>query len=826
MDRGRLVFHHPTGSVYSIVEESVKIEGKQVGLACSFVQTQHFVNQFDVTVGLKYSYQTDLKFCVYKLQFFIDDVEIMTVIREKSESKEIYSEAKSRGHSAIISKTGKRGLNLIELGNLPPRSNVRVITYFVFNLNLFELDRITMKLPIEKYQGINFQFELDIDVQFEIDHVNANECNQNDIRHIQIDNLQNSNPQLKNIIIEEYLKKPIHSHIIKNGEYSCINFIPPEIENVRKNVELIFIVDCSYSMTGDRIKNASECLEIFLKSMPFGCIFNIYRFGSNYEKLFHISQEYNQMNMEIALKYAKEIKADLCNTYLQKPLEDIYNKKSKESVVFILTDGDTQEMQLTMEMVKKNEDTKIFSIGLGNDCDNGLLEFMAKRTNGICSKNLTTDKLMETVIGMLKNALYNIITSYSIECEGCNSPIIYPYPLPCLYTNVLQTFYIKGSDINSILFSFDGKDVIVSDTYEYNDESIEVMFNKSIIENLEKQIDKDPTNQELINTLTAASIKSGILCSRTAYIGVDESKAVKKDDSAQTKEECLNLTQSQNQESCPTQINGSLTSEPIRPAQESNHDNQNVSMQSFPPPPPPPLPADYLLPSNVIKIYANKYEIGITNQDIGMLSQQDGVVSSSSDDYSDESSSECYCGESYYYSDHFSLPPPPIRQQSGLVDNDSSSSDGNSESSSECYCGDSDDFSPPRPMWQHSEQVKILATPLYDCYDSSSNISHKTSGKDKYLELVRLQSFEGFWQNIGSVLKIYDINKQITLAEISDERIICTLLALALIQLMHGELMQASFLIENKARSWIKSQDSSLDIDHLIASIKSQLQND
>lgn len=92
-----------------------------------------------------------------------------------------------------------------------------------------------------------------------------------------------------------------------------------------------------------------------------------------------------------------------------------------------------------------------------------------------------------------------------------------------------------------------------------------------------------------------------------------------------------------------------------------------------------------------------------------------------------------------------------------------------------------------------------------------------------YLKLIRLQSFDGFWEDVAGVLEIYNISKQITLEGIQDRKIICTIIALALLQLNHEEHKQASYFIENKARKWIKSQDQSLDIDNLIRIVKSQL---
>jgi hypothetical protein len=55
-------------------------------------------------------------------------------------------------------------------------------------------------------------------------------------------------------------------------------------------------------MRGLRIKLAVEALKLFLFSLPTGCRFNVVSFGSDYSFMFKKSVEYNDKNLEIAVK--------------------------------------------------------------------------------------------------------------------------------------------------------------------------------------------------------------------------------------------------------------------------------------------------------------------------------------------------------------------------------------------------------------------------------------------------------------------------------------------------------------------------------------------
>ncbi|XP_063857438.1 von Willebrand factor A domain-containing protein 5A-like [Scylla paramamosain] len=50
--------------------------------------------------------------------------------------------------------------------------------------------------------------------------------------------------------------------------------------------EIIFVIDRSGSMHGEKIESARATLLLFLKSLPLGCLFNIVSFGSSFSVLF------------------------------------------------------------------------------------------------------------------------------------------------------------------------------------------------------------------------------------------------------------------------------------------------------------------------------------------------------------------------------------------------------------------------------------------------------------------------------------------------------------------------------------------------------------
>jgi len=87
--------------------------------------------------------------------------------------------------------------------------------------------------------------------------------------------------------------------------------------NVGKvNCEYMFIVDCSGSMSDEnKIDYARQAMSVFLKSLPIGSYFNIFRFGSTYEqfKKKQTTIEYNENSAKEANDYIKHMKVRKIN---------------------------------------------------------------------------------------------------------------------------------------------------------------------------------------------------------------------------------------------------------------------------------------------------------------------------------------------------------------------------------------------------------------------------------------------------------------------------------------------------------------------------------
>ncbi|XP_074536372.1 von Willebrand factor A domain-containing protein 5A-like isoform X2 [Halichoeres trimaculatus] len=181
---------------------------------------------------------------------------------------------------------------------------------------------------------------------------------------------------------------------------------------------------CPMSQTKNaqtRISSARDTLLLLLKSLPMGCYFNIYSFGSSFQHIFPKSVEYNQKTMEEALQKVGEMQADLGGTEILMPLKHIYSQPcipNQPRQVFVFTDGEVGNTKQVIDLVKKNSNAhRCFSFGIGEGASSALVNGLAKEGGGHAQFITGTDRLQPKVMQSLRYALQPAVGDVSVTWD-------------------------------------------------------------------------------------------------------------------------------------------------------------------------------------------------------------------------------------------------------------------------------------------------------------------------------------------------------------------------------------------------------------------------
>ncbi|OQV22972.1 von Willebrand factor A domain-containing protein 5A [Hypsibius exemplaris] len=256
-----------------------------------------------------------------------------------------------------------------------------------------------------------------------------------------------ANQQLldRDLVIEIEVKSNPEHHVeierIGQDKYAAMYaFIPRATAEAKKfvNTELIFLVDCSGSMEGEnKIQDATRAMQLFLRSIPEGCYFNFYRFGSTFESLFDLSQHYSADSFNKAKDYAEDTQANLGGTEILAPLQAIYATLPKAGFsrqLFILTDGQVSNTESVIELIRKNaNNTRVFSFGLGQSPSRSLVNGIAMAGNGK-AEFIKQGEVLEDKIGRnLNRALQPAVTDATVTWSGVKTVQSQPTALPPVF---------------------------------------------------------------------------------------------------------------------------------------------------------------------------------------------------------------------------------------------------------------------------------------------------------------------------------------------------------------------------------------------------------
>ncbi|XP_073720719.1 von Willebrand factor A domain-containing protein 5A isoform X6 [Misgurnus anguillicaudatus] len=322
--------------------------------------------------------------------------------------------------------------------------------------------------------------------------------------------------------------------------------------------EFVFVIDRSGSMAsmmhnGEgaqiRIESAKETLLLLLKSLPMGCYFNIYGFGSDFESFFPQSVVYNQDTMDQALNKVNEMRADMGGTEILQPLKHIYSQPCYPEhpiQLFVFTDGEVGNTKEVLDLVKLHAHShRCFSFGIGEGASTALITGMAKEGSGHAQFITGTDRMQPKVMESLRFALQPAVNKISVQWkvpDGITVDTLSP-PINVLFQGQRSLIYaqLKGqsseSSEGSVIVQYNLKDQPVTNQLHFclkptEDTGLSVhrLAARSLIRCLEQEERTGGVDVEDIRRrMVEISVEAGVSSVHTAFIAInkDNREAVK-----------------------------------------------------------------------------------------------------------------------------------------------------------------------------------------------------------------------------------------------------------------------------------------------------------
>jgi hypothetical protein len=554
MTLGTICVLSPGGRT-ALSPEAVTIEGIQHGFVVTFKITQRFRNSTSDSVDCSYIIPNNMKICLYETTFRLRGEVIKPRLERKAAAKEIFREAKADGRAAILSSSLDNGLIEFELGNLPAESFCEVEVDCGLVASSSGDDKLTFKFPFDtctpsgstqcvmRHLRGDFLFHLRNACPGEVKSISSNVEGAFD--ETQCVYAIDRRVDASALFVTTALNAPLQSRCLFAGSCACATAFleKPELEaGSNAYNEFVFLCDCSFSMDGERIRQARECLALFVRSLPEGSFFNVVRFGTRYVSLFENSVPYATNSVAEALNLAKEMPADLGATNILKPLEWIFGRPLKGAglrQVFVLTDGEVLDTAKVIDLCRTHRgQNRCFTVGIGAGADAGMVEGIADATAGRAVFVQAGGDLSATVIPQLELSMQPAFVDVSVLVENQTDAEVAPFPIGTITPKVSFPVYLRASQDfaleTGILVTGTYLDKQVESLFEVyenceGDESIarclHALFAFETIRSLEHGINNRQGDAEsLKERCVSVSLESGVLCAETAFVGFTNTK--------------------------------------------------------------------------------------------------------------------------------------------------------------------------------------------------------------------------------------------------------------------------------------------------------------
>ncbi|XP_073471543.1 von Willebrand factor A domain-containing protein 5A-like [Aquarana catesbeiana] len=582
--------------------QGIWVDVQVKGFVADVSATLKYKNKEEKAVEAVFVFPMDEDSAVYSFEATIEGKTIVADLQEKKQAHKTYDEAISQGKQAFLLEEDESSADIFScsVGNLPPGQEAEVTLKYVRELPV-EADgavrfvlpavlnprytpkdhdvSITATRPQVPIGEIPYTLSLNAQIQsvYGIAKIESN-CNITPLEYTDSDrtsakvSLAEGHKFERDLELLAYytdVNKPsvtveaglgatnaahesgqTPSGSIMAESVAMLSFYPsfPAGQEQSNCGEFIFLVDRSGSMewsinsepnAPQRIQSARETLVLLLKSLPLGCYFNIYGFGSHFEAFFPESVEYTQQSMEEAVKKVNEMDASFGGTEILQPLIKIYQTVGRAEhprQLFVFTDGEVGNTKQVINKVQRNSKKhRCFTFGIGEGASTSLIKGMARAGSGTFEFITGKDRMQPKVLRALKCSLQPSVKDISLKWTLPSSveAIVLSKVPTAIFHGQRSIVYaqLKGKVENEadgeVCLQYNFKDEIIKNDLRFplkvqNAErpAIHRLAAKTLISELEHGTES--LSEDVKKKILETSLQSGVVSSLTAYVAVNK----------------------------------------------------------------------------------------------------------------------------------------------------------------------------------------------------------------------------------------------------------------------------------------------------------------
>jgi len=219
-----------------------------------------------------------------------------------------------------------------------------------------------------------------------------------------------------------------------------------EKEEAAMDKDVIFVLDTSGSMRGEKIEQARLAIEYCLGQLNPGDRFNVVTFGTEVVSFRDEPVAGSKETLAAAEEFIENVVARGL-TNISGALDKVFSGKpqpGRPQITIFLTDGTPTAGELVPEKILEKVEsiepcpTQVFVMGVGHDVNAHLLDKLAEMTDGSSEYVAPEEEIDAKVAALYDRLSHPVLIDVVVDCGQLQTHSIYPQELPALF---------KGSEV-------------------------------------------------------------------------------------------------------------------------------------------------------------------------------------------------------------------------------------------------------------------------------------------------------------------------------------------------------------------------------------------
>ncbi len=453
------------------------VKASITGYIASVGVTQQFQNPYNTKIEAVYVFPLPQDAAINEFVMTIGERRIRGIIREREEAERLYKEARAQGYRASLMTQQRANIFTQKIANIEPGKQIDVsIRYFhtlpysdgtlrfAFPMVVgprfnppnqtdgiaavphgsigtsTQSTEISYLRPNER-SGHDISLSIDIDAGMPIEelvsgsHAILDRPSDNpDRRHVTLspgDTIPNKDFVLGIKVANDTIKPGLLTYQDKRGGFFSLLIVPPaDLGSLpRHPMEMVFVLDCSGSMSGEPINQAKDAIQYALEELQPQDSFQIIRFSNNASALGASPLPATPSNIKRGKKYLRKLKGSGGTMMIEgiTAALDFPHDPEKLRVVCFMTDGYIGNESEILRVVKERVGAaRIFSFGVGSSPNRYLMQRMASLGRGSAAYVGLGDDGAEVMDAFFQRASRPAMTDLQINWHGTQVFGVFP----------------------------------------------------------------------------------------------------------------------------------------------------------------------------------------------------------------------------------------------------------------------------------------------------------------------------------------------------------------------------------------------------------------